>query len=163
MVRRFLLPAGIVLGIVAASVVAHSAYGALKNPPSSLPGAGSVSQTCMPQPCANVDGYVLWVSNVHVDGAVVHMTVKFQNRSSSTHASPEDLQLIDASRHASTPAGDVTGCTTWTRHQFSKSGDIFGPIDICFHVTNPSPPFTLRWSPDEGAFCCETDIKISGA
>ena len=39
-------------------------------------------------------------------------------------------------------------------------GETFGPLDICFRVTNTAPPFLLRWAPDEGAFCCETELKI---
>lgn len=163
MARRLLLSAGLLGGLTAAFVVAYAAYVALKSPFTGSHSTGSVSENCSPGPCADVNGYVLWISNVHVDNAVVHMTVKFQNRSSSTHASPDDLQLIDAARHSSIPANDIAGCNTWSRHEFSKSGDTFGPIDICFRVSNPSPPFILRWSPDEGEFCCETDIKIYGS
>jgi len=161
MARRLLVGAGVLGGLFAAAVVAYAAFIALKSPvvPSS-PNAASVTENCSPGPCANVQGYVLWVSNVQLANDVVHMTVKFQNSSSSTHASPEDLQLIDASRRASTPITDSTGCNTWTRHEFAKSGDTFGPVNICFRVTNATPPYILRWSPDEGAFCCETDIRI---
>jgi hypothetical protein len=88
------------------------------------------------------------------------MTVKFRNSSAATHASPEDLQLIDASRHASGLVTDSPGCKTWTRHEFNN-GAMFGPIDVCFRVNNATPPFTLRWSPDLGLFCCETNITIT--
>src|SRR6202165_3314950 len=142
--RRVLTSLGIFGGLIAAAVVAAGAYAALK----------------APGPCTSLGGYTLWVSNIHVDNDLVHMTVKFQNSSSSTHASPEDLQLIDASRRSSIPLSDVTGCNTWTRHEFTKRGETFGPIDICFRVTNTAAPFLLRWSPDEGAFCCETSLKL---
>lgn len=161
--RRLLLGIGILGGLVAAGVVAYAAYVALQTPLLASPNASKVTENCSPGPCANVQGYVLWISNVRVDNNLVRMTVKFQNSSSATHASPEDLQLIDAARHSSTPISDANGCNTWVRHEFSHSGDSFGPIDICFRVTNPAPPFILRWSPDEGAFCCETDIKIYGS
>ena len=160
MVRRLLVGTGVIGGLVAAAVIAYAAFVALKSP--LLPGTNntSVTETCSPGPCTNLNGYTLWVSNVHLVNDVVHMTVKFQNYSSSTHASPDDLQLIDASRRASTPLSGGSGCNTWTRHQFTKAGATFGPVDICFQVTNATPPFILRWSPDEGAFCCETDIRI---
>ena len=159
MLRRLLVGAGVIGGLLAAAVVAYAAFVALKSPV--LPTNNtSVTENCSPGPCANVNGYTLWVSNVHMVNDVVHMTVKFQNYSGSTHASPEDLQLIDASRRASTPLSGVAGCNTWTRHVFARSGDAFGPVDICFRVTNATPPFILKWSPDEGAFCCETDLRI---
>lgn len=160
MVHRLLVIAGILGGLLAAGVIAFAAYSALKAPLQPPTNAGSVTENCSPGPCANVNGYVLWVSNVHLVNDVVHMTVKFQNSSSATHTSPEDLQLIDAGRRASTPASDSPGCNTWARHEFARPGDTFGPIEICFRVTNATPPYVLRWSPDEGAFCCETEIRI---
>jgi len=89
----------------------------------------------------------------------VHMTVKFQNSSSATHASPEDMQLIDAGRRSSIPITDATGCKSFTRHDFNQ-GALYGPVDICFRVSNANPPFILHWTPDIGAFCCERDITI---
>jgi|ERR1700674_4773819 len=158
--RRVLTSLGIFGGLIAAAVVAAGAYAALKAPVPALPNTNLQPQNCSPGPCTSLGGYTLWVSNIHVDNDLVHMTVKFQNSSSSTHASPEDLQLIDASRRSSIPLSDVTGCNTWTRHEFTKRGETFGPIDICFRVTNTAAPFLLRWSPDEGAFCCETSLKL---
>ncbi len=160
MARRLSVTAAVAAGLVVALVIAFAAYTALKSPFQPTNNGASVSENCSPGPCANVQGFVLWISNVHVQNDAVHMTVKFQNSSAATHTSPEDLQLIDASRRASTPISDIAGCNTWTRHEFTHAGDTFGPVDICFRVTNTSPPFLLRWSPDEGAFCCETDIRI---
>ncbi len=97
---------------------------------------------------------------MRLDNDVVRMTVKFQNSSPSTHASPEDLQLIDQSRRSSVLITDASGCNTWTRHEFTQKGEVFGPVDICFRLTNTTPPYLLRWSPDEGAFCCERDLKL---
>ena len=88
------------------------------------------------------------------------MQVKFRNSSPSTHASPEDLQLIDASRHVSGLVTDAPNCSSWARHEFSH-GATFGPMNICFRVINAARPFILRWSPDLGLFCCETDIKLT--
>ena len=159
MARRVLTSLGIFGGLIAAAVVAAGAYTALKAPVPTLPNSNLQPQNCSPGPCTSLGGYTLWISNVRVDNDLVRMTVKFQNSSSSTHASPEDLELIDGSRRSSIPVTDVTGCKTWTRHDFNN-GQIFGPIDICFRVTNTAPPFLLRWSPDEGTFCCETTLKL---
>jgi hypothetical protein len=88
------------------------------------------------------------------------MKVKFRNSSTSTHSSPEDLQLIDSSRHSSGLVTDATGCNTWTRHEFNN-GATFGPVSVCFRISSANRPFIMRWSPDLGLFCCETDIKIT--
>ena len=42
----------------------------------------------------------------------------------------------------------------------SSGGAIYGPVDLCFRVSNSNPPFILHWTPDLGAFCCEKDITI---
>jgi hypothetical protein len=87
------------------------------------------------------------------------MTVKFQNSSSATHVDPSDLLLIDAGRRQSQIVTDSAGCQKFERHEFS-GGAFAGPYDICFRVSNVTPPFILHWSPDLGAFCCQRDIKI---
>lgn len=157
--NRLLIGLGVVAGLAAAAVIVLLAYHSLKVP--LKPATGNlVTESCSPGPCANIQGFSLWVSNVSVEGTLVKMQVKFQNSSRSTHASPEDLQLIDSSRHSSPLVTDAAECKTWQRHEFNK-GAIFGPMVICFRVYNSAPPFILHWSPDLGAFCCETDIRIS--
>ncbi len=156
---RVLTSLGVVVGLIAAAFVAAAAYAALKTPLQASPNSNLSMENCAPGPCANVSGYKIWVSNVRIENDVVRMTVKFQNSSSATHASPEDLQLIDAGRRASGLITDVAGCNTWTRHDFNH-GAYFGPIDICFRVSNTAPPFILHWTPDLGAFCCQKDITI---
>lgn len=161
MARRLFVGAGVISGLLAAAVISYAAFVALQSPLQSTNNA-SVTEACAPGPCANLNGYTLWISNVHLVNDVVHMTVKFQNSSAATHASPEDLQLIDASRRSSTPVSEVAGCSTWARHEFTpRAGETFGPINVCFRVTNAKPPLILRWSPDEGEFCCEKDIPIN--
>ena len=160
MARRLLVSLAVVVGLMVAAVVAGTAYLALKAPLQSNPNSNLTPQACSPGPCADVQGYTLWISNVHVDNDLVRMTVKFKNSSQSTHASPEDLTLTDSVRHSSGLVTGVAGCNTWERHQFNN-GQTFGPIDICFRVNSTTPPFTLRWAPDLGAFCCEQDITIS--
>jgi hypothetical protein len=159
MARRAITGIAVIAGLIAAALVAGAAYTALKAPLSSATNSNLAPDSCTPGPCANVDGYTLWVSNVTVRNDLVQMKVKFQNSSRSTHASPEDLQLIDAGRHSSMPVTGVSGCSTWTRHVFDN-GAVFGPINICFRVNNTTPPFILHWSPDLGEFCCQKDITI---
>jgi hypothetical protein len=156
---RILTGLGILAGLAAAIVIAMLAYQSLSVPLN--PSSGHLApENCSPGPCANVQGYSLWISNVRVEGTLVRMQVKFQNSSRATHASPEDFTLIDTSRHSSPLVTDSEDCKTWKRHEFNN-GALFGPLEICFRVYNATPPFILHWAPDLGAFCCETDIKIS--
>lgn len=151
---------GIFAGLVVAVIVALVAYASLKYPLQVAPNTSLTPENCSPGPCANVQGFTLWASNIRVEADLVRMQIKFQNSSVATHASPEDLQLIDSSRQSSGLVTNVAGCNTWTRHEFAN-GATFGPMDVCFRATNATPPFILRWSPDLGPFCCETDIKIA--
>ena|SRR5215469_1255116 len=159
MVRRALTLVAVFAGLLVAALVAGGAYMALKAPLSTPPNTNLTPENCTPGPCANVEGYTIWISNVRVANDIVRMTVKFQNSSPSTHAAPEDLSLIDTGRRSSTPITDATGCQTFSRHEFND-GAYFGPVDLCFRVSNSSPPFILHWTPDLGAFCCEKDITI---
>jgi hypothetical protein len=158
--RRLVTVGAAALGLLVAAVVGVTAYQSLHAP---LPASSTTSLTpeiCSPGPCADVQGFTLWLSDITVNGDLVSMQVKFQNSSVSTHASPEDLQLIDASRHASGIVTDAPGCNTWTRYAFNN-GATFGPINICFRVSSAARPFIMKWSPDLGLFCCEKDINIT--
>ncbi len=115
---------------------------------------------CSPAPCANVQGYTLWVSNLKVVGDLVSMQITFKNSSGSTHSSPEDVQLIDSTQHTSGLVTNAPGCQTWSRHEFNN-GALFGPLNVCFRVSSAAPPLVLRWSPDLGLICCQTDIKLT--
>ena len=157
--RRLFTAIAAVVGLMVAALVAAAAYTALHAPLQTNPNNNLAPDNCTPGPCANVQGYRLWISNVRLDNDVVRLTVKFQNSSASTHVSPDDLQLIDAGRRASPMITDSSGCNTFTRHDFND-GAYFGPIDVCFRVSNTTPPFILHWSPDLGAFCCQKDITI---
>jgi len=160
MLRRILVGVGILAGIAAAVIIALLAYNSLKVPLKPSTGGYLAPENCTPGPCANVQGFTLWISDVRVEGTLVRMKVKFENKSRATHASPEDMTMIDASRHSSPIVTDSADCQTWKRFEF-KNTTTFGPMDICFRVYNPTPPFILHWAPDLGAFCCETDIKLS--
>jgi len=159
MARRVLTALGIAAGLMLAALVAGAAYTALKAPLATTPNSNLNPDNCSPGPCVNLSGYTLWISNVRVQNDIVRMTVKFQNSSVATYASPDDLQLIDAGRRTSIPITGVTGCNTFARHEFS-GGKVFGPISICFRVSNATPPFILHWTPDLGTFCCQQDLTI---
>lgn len=159
--KRWLVRAGAAALLLGAGVLAVIAYQSLQAPLSGATGGATPpGQGCSPTPCRNVQGFTLWVSNVTVDGNLVRMRVMFKNSSAATHASPDDLSLIDSGHHTSKLATDASDCNTWTRHVFNN-GATFGPIDICFHVTDTTPPFTLRWTPDLGFFCCDTSLPVS--
>jgi len=123
---------------------------------SPVPAAGG----CTPAPCADLRGYTLWVDNLAVTSDLGTMQVTFRNSSNSTHAAPEDLMLIDSRQHPSSPIFDAAGCTSWSRHEFGH-GATYGPVTMCFRVTTTAPPLVLRWSPDFGFVCCQTDIKLT--
>lgn len=159
MARRLLLSLGVVVALIIAAVVAGAAYTALKAPLTTKPNSTLTPENCSPGPCADVQGYTIWISDIRIDNDIVRMTVKFQNSSTSTHAAPEDLVLIDSERKQSAPLGDVAGCQSFSRHDFAN-GQTFGPLNLCFRVTNSTPPFVLNWSPDLGAFCCQDQITI---
>ena len=160
MIRRLLTFGAIAIGLTVAAVVGVTAYGALHAPFQASSSTPLTPDTCSPGPCVDVQGFTLWISDYKIEGDLVSMQVKFRNSSPATHASPEDLQLIDTSRHVSGLLTDMTGCNTWTRHEFNK-GATFGPIAICFRVFNVTRPFILRWTPDLGIFCCEKDIRLT--
>ncbi|HEY1456088.1 MAG TPA: hypothetical protein VGG31_06300 [Candidatus Dormibacteraeota bacterium] len=161
--KRWLASAAVAAGLLVVAIVAVIAFQSLAGPIAQQAGLASPSTApCSPAPCVDVEGYTMWITNVRVEGHLVRMQVKFKNSSNSTHSSPDDLSLMDASH--STYKLDTTdpGCGTWTRHEFS-GGATFGPLDICFLVNNTTPPFTLRWTPDLGFICCETRLEISPA
>jgi hypothetical protein len=148
---------GLLIAAVAAIAAFMSMQASFQSPAASSP---VPALACTPAPCANLQGYTLWVSNLAVSGDLVSMQLVFKNASDSTHASPEDLQLIDSKQHASGLVVNSPGCTTWDRHVFN-GGAQFGPVSVCFRATSTDAPLILRWSPDFGLFCCQTEIKLS--
>jgi hypothetical protein len=124
------------------------------------PGGSVVkSLACSPQPCLDVQDYTMWVSNVAVADGIVRMDVTFRNSSPATHASPEDLQLVEANKESSPAIQDAPGCTHWSRTEFNNGAKL-GPLAICFRPASTGSPLTLRWTPDMGLICCEADLKI---
>jgi len=161
MSRRLLTYAAIGAGLAVVILVGAAAYGSLQVPFQAPTVSSPVpALECTPAPCANLRGYTLWVTNLEVDGNLVSMQITFRNSSNSTHASPQDLVLIDSRRNSSGPIFDAPSCTPWSRHEFSH-GATYGPIIVCFKTGAPAPPLVLRWSPDFGFVCCRTDIKLT--
>jgi len=159
--RRLLTYGAIAVALAVVVLVAVAAYGSLQVPfqaptvSSPAPALG-----CVPAPCANLHGYTLWVTNLDVQGNLVTMQITFRNSSDSTHASPEDLVLIDSQRQTSRPIFDAPSCGAWSRHEFNH-GATYGPLVVCFRAGASAPPLVLRWSPDFGLVRCQTDIKLS--
>jgi hypothetical protein len=160
--RRQLLAYGAVAAaLLVAVTVAIAAFLAMQVPFQGPTTTGPTpAVNCSPAPCANVQGYTLWVSNVAFDGDLVRMRITFRNSSDATHASVEDLQLIDSTKHMSDLVTDGPGCQSWSRHEFNN-GALFGPLNICFRASSSAPPLVLRWSPEIGLICCRTDIKLT--
>jgi hypothetical protein len=159
--KRLLTYGAIGAGLAIVAVAAVAAFGSLQVPFLTAPVSSPVpALDCTPAPCADLQGYTLWVTNLNSQGNVVTMQITFRNSSDSTHAAPVDLQLIDSQRHTSAPIFDSPGCTQWSRHEFSH-GATYGPLIVCFRANTAAPPLVLRWSPDFGFVCCQTDIKLS--
>ena len=159
--RRLLGYGAAAAALLLVMVAAIAAFLAMQTPlQGPTAGAATPAVNCSPAPCANVQGYTLWVSDLTIDGDLVTMQIRFKNSSSATHASPEDLQLVDSKQHASGLVTDATGCQTWSRHEFNN-GAQFGPLKVCFRVGTAAQPQVLRWSPDLGLFCCQTNIKLT--
>ena len=161
--RPWLAYGGIGAGLVVAAIVAVLAFQSLEVPFTSTTDTTSPppdASGCSPTPCADVQGFSLHITKVEISGNLVSMQITFRNSSSSTHASPEDLTLVDANRQSSGLITGPPGCSTWARHEFNN-GQVFGPIFVCFRVSTSAAPLTLRWSPDFGFLCCQTDIVIS--
>jgi hypothetical protein len=144
-------------GLLVVLAAAVAAFWSLQQP-FAAPASGDTP--CSPQPCATVQGYWLWVSNVKVDAGVVSMQVRFRNSSPATHVDPADLQLRDSQQRSHKLVYDAPGCTRWPRTDFND-GATFGPVPICFRPDSTTPPLTLHWSPDLGFFCCERNIPLS--
>ena len=161
--RRIPTYGAVAAGLLVAAFVFVLAFKSLQMAPAGPTTGGTTAPpatACGPTPCANLQGYQLHITNVVINGDLVSMQLIFRNSSNSTHASPEDLQLIDSKRHTSGLVTGPPGCNTYSRHEFNK-GAVFGPISVCFRVSSTAPPLTLRWSPDFGFVCCQTDIKIA--
>jgi len=142
--------------VIAVGVAAFLSLQTPFQPSSTAPGSG----TCTPKPCANVRGYILWISDLKVDAGLVTMQLTFRNSSPATHADPADLSLLDAQHQSSKAIHDAPGCSPWPRTDFNN-GAGFGPVPECFRPATTTPPLTLHWTPDMGLFCCEADVVLT--
>jgi hypothetical protein len=160
-VRRFAVPALVAAFLVVLAAVGIAAYEAEMPAGSTVTGGStSTSAACSPQPCASVQGYDLWISDLSTGPRLVTMTVRFRNASSSTHADPADFELVDTAGRTSRPYYDSGACPHWPRTEFAN-GATRGPFPICFQPVSVSPPLRLRWTPDLGFACCETFIRLN--
>jgi hypothetical protein len=146
------------LVVIAVGVAAFNSLQSPYQPP--IATSTQTSAPCSPQPCANIRGYQLWVTDLSTDSGLVTMMLTFRNSSSATHADPSDLQLIDSAGHPNQPIHDAPGCTAWPRTDFNH-GAQFGPVPECFRPASTGPPLKLHWDPDFGFFCCETEITLA--
>ena len=149
------LGAGLALVVIVAAVAFISLQSPFQ-PSQNSPG----SSPCTPQPCGNERGFIVWVTDVKADSALVTMMLTFQNSSSSTHADPSEFSLLDAHGQESQPVYDSAACPHWPRSEFNN-GARFGPVAECFRPASTAPPMKLRWNPDFGFFCCRLDIKLT--
>jgi len=156
--RRILQYAAIAGGLAVLAGAAVAAFLSLKVP-FEVPTTSQASAPCSPQPCANVRGFILWVTDVKTDGGVVSMKLTFRNSSASTHADPSEVTLVDSQKHDDRAVYDAPGCTHWARAEFND-GAGFGPVPECFRPASTAPPLGLDWTPDFGPFCCETVIAL---
>ena len=115
---------------------------------------------CSPAPCANLQGYQVWITGLRAEGRNVTLDVSFQNSSNSTHADPSDFVLLDASGLPFRPTYNDAACPHWPRTEFNH-GERRGPFHLCFQPSSAAPPLKLRWSPDMGLFCCRTEIAMT--
>lgn len=146
-------------GLAVVLGIAVAAFVSLKVPFDTAPNAAPSTGPCEPQPCANVRGYIVWVSDLKIEAGVVSMQITFRNSSAATHVDPADIQLIDSQGHPNPAIHDEPGCTAWSRTDFNN-GAQFGPVPECFRPVSTSPPLRLHWEPDFGPFCCETEIGL---
>lgn len=146
--------AGAVL-VIAVAVAAFLSLESPFQPATSAPAA----TPCTPKPCADVRGYVLWVSDLKVDSGLVSMRLTFRNSSAATHADPADIRLVDAGGRTSSPVYDSPGCARWPRTDFNN-GAQFGPVPECFRPASTDPPLKLHWTPDMGLFCCDAHVAL---
>ena len=109
-----------------------------------------------PVAMGKVDGHLLTGFQRHE-----HVGHDLRARHRLATDSGDDVANLDAGqgRRSSIPITDAAGCKTFARHEFA-GGAVFGPIDVCFRVSNSTAPFILHWTPDLGTFCCEKDITV---
>ncbi len=156
---RLLRYVAIGAGVVVVTAIAVAAFVSMEHP-FQLPTVSPSPLPCSPQPCADIRGFQLWVSDLKIDSGLVSMQLTFRNSSNSTHADPSEIQLIDSTGHPNQRVTDASGCTAWPRTDFNN-GAQFGPVDECFRPATTGPPLKLHWEPDFGFFCCETEITLT--
>ena len=126
-------------GLAVVLGIAVAAFVSLKVPFDTAPSAGPSTAPCEPQPCANVRGYIVWVSDLKIQEGLVTMKLTFRNSSSSTHAAPDDFMLIDRQKVEHSAVYFAPDCAQWPRTEFNN-GATFGPVPECFRPASTSTP-----------------------
>ena len=80
--NRILQYAAIGAGAAVVLGIAVAAFVSLKVPFDTTPSAGPSTAPCEPLPCANVRGYIVWVSDLKIQEGLV--TMKLTSRRSTT-------------------------------------------------------------------------------
>jgi hypothetical protein len=156
---RGLFGAFLLLLVVLAFLIFRSAY-------APRPGDGTGASTpspaasCSPAPCADLQGYQVWITVLPPQDGTVELVVNFQNSSDSTHADPSDFSLVDSSGRSVKPVYDTSDCPHWPRTEFNH-GARRGPFRLCFKPSSIGAPLKVHWAPDFGFFCCDTDIVLT--
>jgi hypothetical protein len=147
------------VGLAALGYVVYQSAAARQQSGVATP-APTAAAACSPVPCANVQGYLVWITGLQAQGGSVALDVSFENSSSSTHADPADFTLVDSSGRSFSPIYDSADCPHWPRTEFSN-GARRGPFHLCFKPGTSAAPLKLHWTPDMGLFCCRTDIVLT--
>jgi len=113
------------------------------------------SGPCSPQPCANADGWNVYVSDLNKNAqssippeagnVFVTMSVSFKNDTSQEqHANPTEFVLKDSTgvKHALTY---TPACPTWEPVNLTK-GASFGPRCVAFQAKAGDDALVLTWT-----------------
>jgi len=157
-VRKLAVGGIVATFLVAGIALAYAVYRA-ELAPGVGSNRGSDTIACSPAPCADIQGYQVWITGLQAAGGSVQMMVSFRNSSGSTHADPSDFGLIDSTGNTWKPEYSSPNCRHWPRTEFSH-GARRGPFPLCFRPTSRASPFRLAWSPDFGFFCCDAKITL---
>lgn len=161
--RWILLGAGITvlalagLGTCLAAVSSAGRHGTANATAAQSGVPAPAAATCSPQPCADADGFAVFVDSVQWKYAAsgwaqpeagdqfARVTVRFTNRAGvEKHADPYQFVLQDQQgvKHALVWAGDGWQAVNLT------SGAAFGPKSIDFQVPIGTTGGVLVWTPD---------------
>jgi hypothetical protein len=127
------------------------------------------SGACSPQPCANANGWNVYVSDVNKNAqsatapeagnTYVTLNVRFKNDTADEqHANPTEFVLRDSTgvKHSETWLGGAAGCDSWEPVNLTK-GATFGPRCIAFQAKVGDNALVLTWT----SVFRDYDIKLT--